>query len=287
MLLKEAFTRYRDEVIVLRGQSIRTEEGFMHTATIVSRFFDNAPIESLTPQDIRKLHQHFRKQDLSVNTIRNYLFHIKSVLEYARLQKYDVFNPELITIPKRELTIPEYLTPEEINEILASIVVRRGSNKLSVLRDKAIVSMLYATGLRASELCNLEIHGYESRKASVIGKGGKPRIVFWDDRTDMYLRQYLSARNDQSDYLFVSNNGDKLKRHSLVAIFIRLQKLTNNPKLHAHTLRHSFATNLMQNGMHIYTISRLLGHSSILTTSKYLHVSDPLLEKEYAEFHTI
>lgn len=285
MSIGEAFELYRSEVLVLKGQSPRTEEALLVSMKVVSGYFSNKPIAELTVDDVRDWHRSM--SSLSVNTIRGYLFCLRNVLRHIRSSGHQVLNPDLVIIPKRVQTVPDYLKPKEIDLILKSIKVRRGCRQSTVLRDKAIISMLYGSGMRASELCSLNKKNWEDRKATIIGKGGKPRPIYWDARTHKLLKAYLKCRTDSSPAMFVSASGERLKRHALVVLFLRLQKLCKIPYLHAHTLRHSYATNLMSNGMHIYTISRLMGHSSIQTTAKYLHIDDLHLKEEYSKYHSI
>lgn len=280
-----SFNKYREEVIILKGQSPRTEEGFLVSRGVITRFFDCKQTEDITVEDVRSLHTALNKK-LKTNTIRGYLFHLKVALRYAKQRGLDVIDPESIIIPKRAQTAPEYFTPEEIDKIISQVKIRRGCNKLSVARDKAIISMLFASGMRASEMCSLNIRNWQDRKATVIGKGDKPRVVFWDMRTHNLLNEYMKLRNDNCPALFVSSQGKRLKRHSLVSIFIRLQNLTGISELHAHTLRHSYATDLVNNGMPIHTVQHLMGHENLSTTSRYLHIAYPQLQAEYERYHS-
>lgn len=288
LTISEAFELYRDEVVVLKGQSARTEEGLLTTKKVITKAFKDCPIEELTLDDVRKWHRGLLNKKLTHNTIRGYVLHLRVVLRHAKASGYDCIDAEKITVPKRVESVPEVLTAKQVQHLIDSIKPARGRKKEYVPRNKAIVSMLYATGLRASELCSLERDVWDKKKATVVGKGGKPRLVFWDQRTHELLTDYIATRKDNNQALFVSPiSGKRMGRYDIIELFTKLKEQSGIKTIHAHTLRHSFATNLMQNGMHIYTLSRLMGHSSIQTTQRYLHLADTHLEADYAKHHSI
>ena len=287
--ISEAFLIYRDDVVILKGQSPRTEESLLVTSKIVTNYLSNCCLKSITIKDFREFHKDLLKKRLKSNTIRGYLLHVRSVLRYCKQRGDGVtFDPELIIVPKREESIPAVLTPKEVQHAINSITPSRGKKRAYVSRNKAIVSMLYASGLRVSEMCSIDKKDAINGSATVLGKGNKPRLVFWDDRTKHLLSEYLATREDNNPALFTSPiSGKRMNRYDVLEVFIKLREDSGLEGLHAHTLRHSYATNLADKGMPIHTLARLMGHSNIATTSRYLHVADPKMREEYLRYHTI
>jgi len=287
MLLSEAFEQYRLEVVVLMNMSSRTEESVKTSQRVFTSYFKDLDITDLTIDHIRQWHVRQLGRKLSPDTIRGYLLHMRVVLRHCKLKGISVLDPALITVPKRQPKVPDFLEPKDVDVLIESFSKCRGRSKEATLRNKAIISLLYASGMRCDELCSLLISNVHERRATIVGKGNKPRLVFWDERSECLIRDYLAIRKDNKPHLFVSpNTKKKLSRHDIGDIFRWLQKNTEYKNIHAHTLRHTYATHLAQNGMPIHSLQRLLGHANLSTTSQYLHVSDIRLEEEYARFHT-
>src|SRR3989344_9333946 len=191
---------------------------------------------------------------------------------------------ELAKIPERSLDL--------INETELGRVLNSPNGKdLKDLRDKAILELLFSTGLRVSELCSLnsdiDLH---SDELSIRGKGGKVRVVFLSEDAKKYLRAYLSARKDMSDALFVqlekNKNNGALTRRSVERIV--KQHAINagiSKKVTPHVMRHMFATDLLGNGADLRSVQALLGHSSIVTTQIYTHVTDKHLRDIHKKYH--
>jgi integrase/recombinase XerD len=287
MLLSEAFEAYRLEVLILKNMSPRTEESLLVTKKKALLHFGDIFLESLTHDEIRSWHLIMLKGKISPDTIRGYLLHFRVVLRHVRAKGYKILDSDLIAVPKRTVRVPNVLSAADITNLIDAFKPKRGISLESIYRNKTIVSMIYATGLRTSELCSLNRSDLHNKRATIIGKGGKPRIIFWDERTDILLGMYFSLRQDNSPALFVTlNKAKRMTRLDIANVFDWLKQNTNYKEVHSHTLRHSFATNLMQGGMHIYSLSRMMGHSNLETTKVYLHVSDPRLEEEYHRFHS-
>ena len=195
-------------------------------------------------------------------------------------------NPaELVSSPKKDSYLPKVLKPEEVSELLERIP---GSTPLD-LRDRALLELAYAAGLRAEELVNLNVESLDpdAEEVRVEGKGGRTRVVPVGEHAwraiDRYLARGRTVLNTgSSPALFISKTG---KRLSTSDIRRRLRIQTRRAGVSPHTLRHSFATHLLEGGADLRTIQELLGHSSISTTQTYTRVESKRLKKAYARSH--
>jgi site-specific recombinase XerD len=280
MTISYAFDRYRRDKILFGNQSRKTEEHHAVALKNLIRFTGDIELSELTFDLVREWKFDMESR-LSSDTVRGYLIKLRVVLKYAQRLGEDCLDPELIPLPKRTDKVPNFFTAEQVKLLIDST---------SSLQAKTIISMLYASGLRVSELCSLDRNDLrDDCSFTVVGKRGKARLCFIDKRTCNYLKQLLDTRDDNNPALFISRLSKKRVTPSNVQeIFKHLRKKNNMVEtISPHWLRHSFATNLMQNNAHIYTVSRLMGHSSIETTSVYLHISDSHLQEEYKKHHSI
>jgi site-specific recombinase XerD len=195
-------------------------------------------------------------------------------------------NPaELVSSPKKDAYLPKVLKPDEVAELLERIP---GSTPLD-LRDRALLELAYAAGLRAEELVNLDTGNLDpdAEEVRVEGKGGRTRVVPVGEHAWRALDRYLARGRTvlgtgESEALFLSKTG---KRLSTSDVRRRLRLQTRRAGVSPHTLRHSFATHLLENGADLRTIQELLGHSSISTTQTYTRVESRRLKKAYARSH--
>lgn len=225
------------------------------------------------------------EKKLSANTIRGYTEKLRKVLKYHKASGVKCLDYTLVHSPRKEETIPEWLTAQQVNELIREALKKRNGKALITRhRMAAIIAVLYSTGLRVHELCNLNKKDIKGLSITIVGKGRKPRIVFLDKRSIYYLNDYLSLRKDNHPALFVSLGAERLTPHKIRECFRRLSEHFGK-EVHPHTLRHSYATNLLSNGCHIYTLQRLMGHSSIQSTQQYLHLVDKDLEEAFTKYH--
>lgn len=278
MTISEAFEQYR-LVCVFKNQSRKTEEQLVSTCRLLIAYFGDIDISKLTFQLIRMW-----KEDVSRSrtdsTVRGYVIKLRLVLECCLLNGVNVLDPRQIPIPQRSDTVPTFITPEEVTMMIECS---------ARLRSKAVISLLYASGIRVSELCSLNRNQIDKKSFTVIGKGKKARLCFIDDRASRYIDMYLNTRQDNLPALFISQYGSRISSTN-VQLIVKLA--SNNAglkgkKVTPHTLRHSFATNLLRSNTNMRYIQVLLGHASLQTTQMYTHVCDPDLQKIYNEHHTI
>ena len=286
MLISEAFNAYRQDYVVFANQSVRTEEHLMQTLVLFLKFYSDMNIEDITFELVRDWKIALTKTR-SCNTVRGYIIKLRLVLRYCKLEGINVLDPETIPIPQRQKTTPKYLEAHEVTELIESIKQCPEYTHENKLRDMLIISMIYASGLRVSELVAINQEDLHEGRFTVVGKGGKPRLCFYDDRTQDLIIAYLRHRTDKCPALFYSSQTRGRISVATVQFVVKLVSCRVGKSITPHTLRHSFATNLMQNGMHIYEMSRLLGHASIETTQMYLHTTDINLENAYKNTHSI
>lgn len=283
-MLSVAFIKYK-ELIVFKNQSKKTEEQFQCAFKSFVKFMGDIEIKDITFALIRDWKQ---QQKTSEATSRGYIISLRQVLKYARQQGYECIDSETIPVPKRPDTIPDYLLPDEVARLIKSMKPKRGQSCNHLIRSQLIVSLLYSTGMRVSELVALDRHTVKTDTITLIGKGGKAGIVFIDQRSRELIDKYLATRADGHPALLLGAGGRRMTTGDVRALFRRLQFGDgSNRKIHPHTLRHSYATNLLNKGCDLYSLSKLMRHADISTTATYLHTTNPQLEALYKKHHTI
>lgn len=243
--------------------------------------------------------------DVTTNVISSYLDYIYDSLDsssisrnvtsinnffnFLIINKIMSFNPcSFIDRPKLKKRIPNTLSEDEVDYLLDISL-----NNEFDYRNKAMLELLYATGLRVSELINLTTRDVDFDNALVrcFGKGNKERIVPLNDYAIYYLnlyleRRYLLIKNDKNDYLFLNNHGKKMTRQGFEYILGNILRAKDIKKeVTPHTLRHSFATHMLNRGADLRSIQLLLGHSDITTTKIYTHVSNEKIKNDYKKYH--
>lgn len=191
--------------------------------------------------------------------------------------------------PKRELYLPKFLKDEELDKIFSVC----NSNNPTEERDTLIIELLYATGVRVSELVNIKIKDInrEEKLIKVLGKGNKERMVIYNNHTkkalDTYLKDgYNYFNKKSSEYLILNKNGNKLsERYIREIINKKVSQAFLDIKISPHTLRHTFATDILENGADLMTVKELLGHESLNTTSIYTHITNEQIKKTYNLAH--
>lgn len=282
MLLSEAFEAYRTGFVVY-AQSHKTEEQLIYAKNALVKFTGDIELGDLSIDLVRQWLYHLSQKGLSSSTIKGYGEKLKLVLRYHP----GYLDPKLIMLPKRDVKTPDWLTPKQVATIIELVGrPRRGSTVCEKLKLQAIIATLYATGLRVDELCRISILDIDDNTISIVGKGKKSRLVFLDDRALYFISLYLKTRTDHNPALFVTRTGQRVTPARIRSCFRDASRLTGI-NFHPHTLRHSYATNLLDNNCHIYTLSRLMGHSDISTTSIYLHIKDPELQEAHKRYHSV
>lgn len=225
-----------------------------------------------------------------------YIIALRSFLRFMVRNDYDTLSPEKIDLPKSESKSLKFLEKDHLRDLFDSIDIS-GNNEPG-LRDRAILELLFSTGLRVSELARLNRDqiNFDSREFGVIGKGGRARVVFLSDSAAFWLDKYFEARVDPWKPAFIryakekdyADDGEKMRLTSrsverIVDKYVRAAKLP--VKATPHTLRHSFATDLLSNGADLRSVQEMLGHKNISTTQIYTHVTNPQLRQVHKKFH--
>jgi len=219
---------------------------------------------------------------------------LRSFLRFLIRNDFDTLSPEKIDLPRGESRSLKFLERDHIRDLLDCIDI---NNEIG-LRDRALLEMLFSTGLRVSELVKLnrEAINVKTRELGIIGKGGRARIVFLSDSCIFWLGKYVEARHDSYSPLFIRysreksglNNGEKMRltaRSVQRAIKKYVRKARIPVDATPHTLRHSFATDLLSNGADLRSVQEMLGHKNVSTTQIYTHVTNPRLKEVHKKFH--
>lgn len=254
-------------------------------------------------RDVRELLSFLKTEDikeLDKDSLRNYIYFLhkknKVTSIIRKLSSLRVFGKFLVKegffirnifedleLPKKPKYLPSFVTVDEAYELIDGI---NGTDFLS-LRNRAILDFLYSEGLRVSELVNIKMEqiNFTDKTLRVLGKGKKERIVPIGEKAFRSLKDYLKERKkkgwDGKDYVFLNNRGEKLTTRSIELLVKKFAKRDITP----HSLRHSFATHLLEGGADLRSIQKLLGHESLSTTQKYLHLNFDKLAYIYDKCH--
>jgi tyrosine recombinase XerC len=237
-------------------------------------------------KDIRGFMGELLSYGYKKSSVSRKLSAIKSFCKFLEKNKILKRNPSLsIKTPKTEKRIPSFLSEEEVTEMLDSFELKTDLD----VRNRAILELLYATGIRASELVNLNLSMFDinSKLLRVYGKGKKERILPVPKVAFKFLNRYVSeVRGYDNGALFLSKSGKRLVQRDLQRIVKKeIEKVATLNRMSPHTLRHTFATHLLNRGANLRVVQELLGHESLSTTQIYTHVSVEKLKEEYKKTH--
>ena len=232
--------------------------------------------------------------ELSKITQNYHLIALRSFLRFCAKRGLPALAPDKIELARTKRPQVTFLTSEEIQRLSS----QPDTAKLNGLRDRAIIELLFSGGLRISELVNLDSDNInlERKEFMVRGKGQKDRPIFISAEAAEWIKLYLAKRQDNSKPLFIRYSGSqkadtsgdfkRLTARSVQRLVARYAKLAGITKhVSPHTLRHSFATDLLMNGADLRSVQAMLGHSNIATTQIYTHVTDPHLKEVHQKFH--
>lgn len=272
-----------------KGYSLNTIESYGRDLKAFSHFIKKEE-KDLTKEDILSYLRALQKKGISQRSSSRALSAFKTFFKYLVLEGIIKFNPlSGIKGMRQTKSLPTFLTMEEVEELLSLPEISNPIGK----RDKAILELMYATGLRASEIVELRIEDLELDEGFiyVMGKGGKRRMVPTGEIALKYLRIYLNLREEffkgkESPFVFLNYKGEPLTRQGLWKIIKNYgKKIGIADKLTPHTLRHSFATHLLERGADLRSIQIMLGHSRISTTQIYTHIAAERLKRIWEKYH--
>ncbi len=288
-LIKE----FQDYLLVERGLSENSIFSYSYDLKKFNEYLSRHKKDFLQvkSEDITNFLKDQKKKKISSRSLARSVAALRQFYRYLKEDNQVETNPvEKIQTPEVKKNLPDYLTLEEINELFG--VIREDDPY--ELRDKAIFELLYSSGLRISEACNMRMDDVDldNMFLTVRGKGGRERLVPFGEKSLNILRKYLETARDEilknrfSDYLFISKKGDFLNRKSVWRLLKKYLARTRIKKdITPHTFRHSFATHLIENNADLRSVQELLGHIDISTTQVYTHLASRTLKEVHRKFH--
>lgn len=288
MMLRE-LEDFSDYLKAEKGLSKNTCMAYERDIVFFQRYLFEKQIETfvaVTSDEIVDYLSLLKAKGYATASLSRILISIKVLYRFLKREKLISHNiASYLQTPKLWQLIPEVLSSQEVEMLLLS----PSSSSFLDVRDKAIIEILYGSGLRASELCTLKLSSIEESFVRVMGKGSKERLVPIGRMAEQALTQYLqkrSERNCSHEYLFVSQRNQRLDR---TAVWRRIKyhakKAHIKRRFSPHNLRHSFATHLLDNGADLRVIQEMLGHANISSTDRYTHISQSRLQNAFDAFH--
>lgn len=306
MTIDKYITDFLEELELVKGRSNLTIRNYDFYLRRFSKFLKENGVTSpdkIDQEIIRKyrlwlnrFRNELRQTNLKKSTQNYHLIAVRSFLKYLAKHDVQTLAPEKIELAKMPARTVEFLEGSDLDQILekpmstdAPIIIKH--------RDKAILELLFSTGCRVSELASLKRDlNLDKDEFTIRGKGGKTRLVFISQSARHWVKEYLKLRKDENPWLFISHDKAAKTRQNKEAIGLtprsierivqKYAKLSGiNKKITPHTMRHSFATDLLMNGADIRSVQTLLGHSSITTTQIYTHITNQQLRDVHKSFH--
>ncbi len=291
--ITNVITLYLDYLTVEKGLAENTLESYKNDLV---RFFsyllsNEKQWKRLNRLEAEQYLTDSQNEGINVSSISRYISSLRSFYNFTVMEKICESNPfDDVELPKKPKKLPEFLDMEEVEKLLAA---PDRSTQLG-LRDAAMLELLYATGERVSEIINLKMEDLNLDEGYLIcmGKGSKQRLIPFGDQAGVLIRRYIREsrpgfqKKGVSEYLFLTTRGGPLSRKTFWKL-MKDYRLKAGIEKHVspHTLRHSFATHLLQNGADLRSVQMLLGHSDISTTQIYTHINQQRMKKIYDQYH--
>ena len=294
MELDKSIKDFKSYLKIERSLSINSVDAYIRDINKFGEYIktNNISILKTNLENIRGFINEINKIGISSRSQARFISSIKSFYKFLLIEGYISNSPaELLASPKIGVKIPTVLSIDEVNKLIKSIDLSSKHGE----RNRAIIETIYACGLRVTELINLKISNifFKDNFLKIIGKGNKERLCPIADKTLNYLKIYIDEirnhsiiKEKDSDIVFLNNRGSKLSR---VMIFLLLKKYAEiagiKKNISPHTLRHSFATHLIDGGADLRAIQEMLGHQSITTTEIYTHLDKEYLRSNIISYH--
>jgi integrase/recombinase XerD len=284
---------FQEYLSVEKGLSENSIFSYRYDLNKFTNYLDKQQIDILEVQakDIMKFLVEEKNRKISSKTLAREVVAIRQFYKFLKDEKQVDYNPtDKIGTPEVLRAIPDHLTIAEVDELFAAI----REDNIYELRDKCIFELLYSSGLRISEACNLKLTDLDltAMTITVEGKGGRERLVPFGEKSLQILNEYLSKSRPEilktrnCEYLFVSKKGSYINRKSVWRLLnVYLKRTGIKKKVTPHTLRHSFATHLLENHADLRAVQELLGHIDISTTQIYTHMANKTLKEVHKKYH--
>lgn len=288
--MQDAIYEFINYIVIEKKLSNNTKDAYQRDLISFSNYLNNKHINKISSTDIKNYISYLNKLNKTDKTIARNIVSIRNLFNYLMREERIKVNPcEKIESPKLKKQLPKTLNEEEVN-LLLNIDTKTPLD----YRNKAMLELLYAAGLRVSELVNLTVNDVNLTDCyvRVYGKGKKERIVpiaqITVDILDNYINIYRNSllKGHLSDKLFISSYGKGITRQGFFKnLKLIAEKQGIKKDFSPHTLRHSFATHLLEYGADLRSIGEMLGHENIKTTQIYTHLSNNKRRKDYEEYH--
>jgi len=278
----EKFIRYLE---IEKNYSSHTVLNYSLDLKDFAQFIGELALEKIDYLTLRKYLAVLKEKNLGSRSVGRRLSCLRSFFRFLTREGYLKTNPILsLSSPKQDKHLPLFLTEEEVAKLIESVLPKDER----ALRDRAILETFYSTGIRISELVGLDTEDIDfiGGIAKVMGKGKKERIVPIGDIAIRTIRNYLERRKKQSEVLFLNKNGKRITTRGVRGIVEKYLRIAGiRQGVSAHTLRHSFATHLLNRGADLRSVQELLGHVNLSTTQIYTHLTTERLKSVYDKAH--
>lgn len=291
--MQEKITEFLNYIEMQKRYSNHTVINYKNDLESFFSFLKSEGISSFSEIDFRVIRTYLSylyEQKYSKNTVSRHISCLRSFYKYLLKENIITKNPMIfISNPKKDKKLPKFLYESEVESILS--IPDRTTPK--GIREALILEFLYSTGVRVSELCNVKIAdiSFFDNRVKILGKGSKERYVLFGSELKNILHLYLKEsrpffEKNKNDYLLLNDSGNQmLDRRVRTIIDNILKKAETKMHISPHTLRHSFATHMLNNGADLRTVQELLGHEDLSTTQIYTHISNERLRKVYLDAH--
>ena len=294
---KQDLEDFKSYIIAEKNFSKHTAKAYCSDILSFIIWLDENSCEDVDFSKIRDYLHYIQKFNYKKTTIARKIASLRTFYKFLYRENKTSSNPATnLNNPKKPKSLPKFLTPEEVEQILNNIKIETPSG----YRNRTILELLWATGMRVSELAGLNFGDLdlEQNEIRVFGKGSKERIILVTDRAKNFLERYIESARDlipkgfpcpdknENSPVFINNTGYRLQTKTIRNVINDVVEKINLPKhVTPHVFRHSFATHLIENGADLRVVQELLGHASISNTQIYTHVSTQHMKEVYNETH--
>ncbi len=294
---KQDLEDFKSYIIAEKNFSKHTAKAYCSDILSFLVWMDEQSCEDINFSKVREYLHFIQKFNYKKTTIARKIASLRTFYKYLYRERKVDSNPAMnLTNPKRPKSLPKFLTPDEVEQILNNTKIETPAG----YRNRTILELLWATGMRISELSGLNFGdlNLEHNEIRVFGKGSKERIILVTDRAKNFLERYIESARDlipkgfpvpdksENSPIFINNTGYRLQTRTVRNVINEVVEKINLPKhVTPHMFRHSFATHLIENGADLRVVQELLGHASISNTQIYTHVSTQHLKDVYNETH--